>query len=293
MDMTKLRYFVEAAGCGGFTEAARRLYTSQPNISKQISALEAELGTRLFIRENRAVRLTAAGEYLYDKIKALPDELDRIFETTRALGREDRGQLTIGTLAGQVLNADIVNRFALFSRLYPDLQYTLERAGFAALREALLSFQYDMIITFAFDVSDEANFAVETISKQSNALFVSRSRPVPDMNDLSSTPFIAISPKESLGGYKQLLRFCEMRGFQPHIVRMADSLDSLLFYIETGVGVAVLDRNTRLETDSNIRVIPVQTNEAPNMVAAWLRSNTNQNIRKMVDCLKEQPAGSR
>lgn len=286
MDMTKLRYFVEAASCGSFTEAARRLYTSQPNISKQISSMETELDAKLFFRDGRSVRLTEAGKYLYDQVKDMPQALDRIFETTRAMGRVHEKELSIGLLSGQSLNTDIIDRFHEFGRRYPDLHFTLDRAGFTALRKALDSFRYDMIITLSFDVEESPELVVETLKKQVGALFVSRMSPVLDTEDLRNTPFIAISPQESYGGYQQLLRFGAQNGFEPNIVRLADSLDSLLFYVESGVGVAVLDRNTRLETDRNIRVIPVPDSEAANVIAVWRRDNSNPNIRKMVDCLK-------
>ena len=287
MDLITLRYFVSAAECGSFSEAARRQYTSQPNISKQISALESELGAKLFIRGNRNTHLTRAGEYLYEQICDMPGKLDQIFDTTRALSRGDTGALTVGLLAGQRLNADTVARFNKFTRMYPDLDYTLERAGFSSLREALGSFRYDILITFGFDVQDSPDLAVESIGKQSLAMFVSRRSPVANVTDLSTAPFIAISPRESYGGYDRLIQFCRRRGFEPNIVRLADSLDSLLFYVEAGVGVAVLDRNTRLEADRDIRVLPMEGPEDEDVVAVWLRSNPNPNISKMVNCLKQ------
>ena len=289
MDLTKLNYFVAAAETGSFTEAARREYTSQPNISKQMLALEAELDVKLFHRENRTIRLTKAGEYLFKEIKDLPGKLNQIFETTRALSRGDQGQLTIGLLAGQ-MNADFIERFNAFHTAHPDVSFMLERASFAALRKALDSFQYDMIISLSFDIAPSPDLVVEPIKKQVGALFVSRMNPMSesiDLQALSQAPFIAISPQESFGGYQQLLRFGDQNGFEPNIVRLADSLDSLLFYVEAGIGVAVLDRNTRLETDRNIRVIPVPDSEAADVVAVWRRDNTNPNIRKMVDFLKD------
>ena len=72
MDITKLQYFIAAAECGSFSETARRVYTSQPNISRQISSLEKDLGAKLFFRERNAVRLTRAGEYLYEQTKDMP-----------------------------------------------------------------------------------------------------------------------------------------------------------------------------------------------------------------------------
>ena len=286
MDITKLRYFVAAAECGSFSEAARRQYTSQPNISKQISALESELGAKLFIRDNRNTHLTRAGEYLYEQLSDLPGRLDQIFDTTRALSRGDTGAVTVGLLAGQRMNSDIIAGFRRFTNTYPDLDFTLERASFSSLREALESFRYDMMVTLSFDVQDSPDLAVESIGKQSLAMFVSRMSPIADVTDLATAPLIAISPKESYGGYDRLVQFCRRRGFEPNIVRLADSLDNLLFYVEAGVGAAVLDRNIRLEADSDIRVLPMEGPEDEDVVAVWLKSNPNPNIRKMVECLR-------
>ena len=61
MNLTKIRYFVEVARCGNFSEAARRLYTAQPNVSKQIAQMEQELDFPLFVRSRRSVTLTPAG----------------------------------------------------------------------------------------------------------------------------------------------------------------------------------------------------------------------------------------
>ena len=73
MNLTKIRYFIEVARCGNFSEAARRLYTAQPNVSKQIAQMEQELDFSLFVRSKRAVKLTPAGQLLYDRLKDLPD----------------------------------------------------------------------------------------------------------------------------------------------------------------------------------------------------------------------------
>lgn len=84
MNLTKIRYFVEVARCGNFSEAARRLYTAQPNVSKQIAQMEQELDFSLFVRSKRAVKLTPAGQLLYDRLKDLPDELEQLFDQAPA-----------------------------------------------------------------------------------------------------------------------------------------------------------------------------------------------------------------
>ena len=288
MDLTKLSYFTTAAECGSFTETARRLYTSQPNISKQISSLEAELEAKLFIRDRHTIRLTRAGEYFYSQLRDFPARMAQIMETTRALGRGDAGELRIGLLAGQRLGPEIIGRFTRFATAWPDVTFTMERAGFSELQASLSDFKYDLVITLSFDVQPDPSLRIEGILKnQQPAIFVSRMSPWANrLDDLSAVPFVVISPKESYGGYEQLLRSCRQKGFEPNIVRLADSLDSLLFYVETGVGIAILDRNTRLEIDQDIRVIPMEDADSPAMVAVWSVHNTNPNIRKLVDYLK-------
>ena len=289
MDVMKLKYFTTAAECGSFSETARRLYTSQPNISKQISSMEAELGTKLFLRDSRRIRLTRAGQYLYEQLRDFPALFDRVFDTTRALGRGDVGELTVGVLSGQRLDKRIIDRFRYFNRLYPELSYRLERTGFSELHESLKSMRFDMILTFSFDVEPSPDLVIQSIEDRQPALFASRFLPDEILHDLPHAPFVVISPKESYGGYQQLLNSCRSQGFEPNIVRLADSMDSLLFYVETGVGVAILDRSIRLETDQTIRVIPLEGADVPSLVAVWLADSANPNIQRLADCLCSDP----
>src|SRR5262245_31312172 len=81
MDLHKLRTFSVVAAEGNITRAARRLSTSQPAISKQLAELEDALGTPLFHRLPRGVRLTEAGQILRR-------HADRIFQEEGAAESE-------------------------------------------------------------------------------------------------------------------------------------------------------------------------------------------------------------
>lgn len=65
MELKQLEAFVGVADCKSFSLAAERLYLTQPTVSAHIASLEGELGTKLFDRTTRYLKLTAAGEQLY------------------------------------------------------------------------------------------------------------------------------------------------------------------------------------------------------------------------------------
>lgn len=65
MELKQLEFFMAASDCGSLSKAAARLYTTQPNVSKVIGALEKELGSPLFERTSKGLRLTPYGKSIY------------------------------------------------------------------------------------------------------------------------------------------------------------------------------------------------------------------------------------
>jgi DNA-binding transcriptional LysR family regulator len=134
MELRTLRAFLTVAKHRSFTHAAEELFLTQSAVSQQIRALEATLGTALFVRERNAVDLTEAGRTLLPRAH----EIVALADGTRALlaqPRPLRGRLRIvaATLASSYLYAGLYERFAL---AYPDV--VLE--AFSALgRDAVIA----------------------------------------------------------------------------------------------------------------------------------------------------------
>jgi LysR family nitrogen assimilation transcriptional regulator len=97
MNLRQLSYFLKIAELRSFTHAANALYVSQPALSKQMRQLEEELGTALFIRSDRGIKLTEAGELLRARSPAVLDEIARLRnDLQNSYNQDPSGSLAVG-----------------------------------------------------------------------------------------------------------------------------------------------------------------------------------------------------
>ena len=98
MNHTQLRSFHAAARLGGFTAAAKALHISQPTITTQIRALEAQYGVELFVRSGRNVVLTLVGEELFEITKRVVQLETEAKECLQAHGSHQAGHLRLAVV---------------------------------------------------------------------------------------------------------------------------------------------------------------------------------------------------
>lgn len=97
MDISNLQTFVSVAETGSFSMASEQLFVTQPAISKRISALEDELGTKLFDRIGRKVNLTETGQALLPRARSILLEVEDSRRAISNLSGHIGGKLSIGT----------------------------------------------------------------------------------------------------------------------------------------------------------------------------------------------------
>src|SRR5438094_900080 len=112
MELRQLRYFLAVAEEGNISRAAQKIFMTQPALSRQIRALEDEIGQCLLERQAHSIRLTPAGEALLRETRELLQHADQVLDRVRAAGRKVR--LRVGyapTFANGLLSA-AVEQFA-------------------------------------------------------------------------------------------------------------------------------------------------------------------------------------
>jgi len=123
--LTGLRGFDAAARLLSFTLAAEELALTQSSVSRQVAALERQLGKPLFVRRTRALELTPAGEQLYDTVRRALGEIDRT--AARVRGTEAVPRVTVATYAS-FASLWLVPRLPAFQRAHPGIDIRIDAA---------------------------------------------------------------------------------------------------------------------------------------------------------------------
>jgi DNA-binding transcriptional LysR family regulator len=124
MDLRQLRYFLEIARERSFTRAATRLFVSQPALSKQMSDLESELGTKLFVRHARSIELTEAGMLLKRRAEDILELADQVKTEFSDSSAGLTGNIRIGAGESRSIRY-LAEACAEFHRLHPQVRLHL------------------------------------------------------------------------------------------------------------------------------------------------------------------------
>lgn len=136
MEIKELRYFIAVAECGSISKAAEKLFTTQPNLSRQLMKLEEETGQKLLIRGNKKSELTEAGRLLYKRATEITELMDRTHSELRSDGDEVFGTVCIG--GGESYAVGLIAKAAKeVSDMFPGIKFDFFSGDTDAVTEKL------------------------------------------------------------------------------------------------------------------------------------------------------------
>ncbi len=243
MNFQQLRYVRETVRQGlNLTEAAKKLFTSQPGVSKQIRELENELGVEIFVRRGkRLVALTEPGRMVVKIIEDLLQQADNLKGAAREFQDQASGTLAIATTHTQA-RYSLPGVVRQFKRRYPKVHLTLKQGNPPQLAEMVLAGEADIAIaTEALDHYPKLlalpgfqwNHCVVVPAKHPLA----KSRRV-TLEEVARYPVITYDP--AFAGRTHIDEAFAARGLHPDIVLSAIDADVIKTYVELELGVGIV-----------------------------------------------------
>ena len=297
MELRHLRYFVAVAEERHFSRAAQRLHVSQPPLSQQIQALEAELDVPLFTRGRGGVRRTAAGDALLPLARGILDAVQHAITQTRQAGRGEAGRLRIG-FAGSMPFTDIMPRLLRdYRAAWPQVTLDLREQPSQAQIDDLLADRLDL--GFLRHTPSIADPRLDTLVVQREALLVAIHVDHPlaaqssvRLADLREQPFVLYSASLGSGLREQTLALCAQAGFTPRIAQEVHEMPTLIGLISAGLGVGIVAASMQRAQLPFVAYRPLRGVRArTEVLLAWRRDDAQPPLRNFI-ALARPPQGA-
>ena len=293
MNSMQFKCFLALTETLNYSRAAQRLYLTQPGLSHQITSLEQELRTRLFVRNQRQVQLTPAGALLAKEIGGIIAAGEDLFERVRMIGLGYTGTMTVGILEGQWLGEPAAKLIQGFMETYPNIDLRIAQGSFGELRTRLITGKLDVLLTLCFDVRDLDGITWVNYVEDRSVLAVSRRLPLANLRrinaeELSKETLLVISPEDSRVGSELFLTHVKQRGISTQNVRYAPNLSTMILWIEMGLGIGVANKLSVLGQNPAIRLIDELPLDNDPSCVAWRKDNLNPAVLLFRDFTEAQ-----
>mgnify|MGYP000019064544 FL=1 len=276
MTLIQLRHLIAIVDAGlNLTVAAERVHATQPGLSKQLRALEDELGFPVFLRNGkRLTGLTELGAEVAARARLIIDQARSIRAFAANTRAETQGELRLvctHTLARFVLPEALGE----LRRRYPRVRLAIETTDPARIVEALGSGDVDVALSSSAGLPPESGLAVPlfrwrrvALVPQGHAL---ASRSVLRLADIASYPLL-VYPSTVRPGSSLAEAFAD-QGLTPDYAVTASDAELIRTYVENGIGIGIVADLATRGLPPSVRAIPLELAVAPCTTFALLPAN--------------------
>ena len=250
---------------------------SQPPLSRQIAALEADLGVRLLERNSRHAALTHAGARFLEDARAVLGMFDQACRNARMADRGEMGELSIGFMmhAAYTVVPALARRFMA---AYPGVHVSLKEVVPSSLPGDLLAGRFDAGILF--DPGPVRGLSYRVIHRERLCLAVHPSHRLASAETVSAGDLdgeaMIVTPVEVAPTFRAVIEaYCRSGGFAP-VIRLEASLQqTIVSLVGEGLGIALVPWSMRLLSPAGVVLREVEGAPEIAQVVAWKVGNLN------------------
>ncbi|NUP23897.1 MAG: LysR family transcriptional regulator [Streptomyces sp.] len=292
-----LRYFVTVAEELHFTRAAERLYVSQPALSKQVRALERQLGAELFRRDPQGVTLTEAGVALLPHARRVLEAWSEGSAALEAARAAARGTLVVGMSTSPGRGGLLPAIRSRFTAAHPDTVLRLRQVGWADPTAGLADGDADVAFVW-LPLPDADRYAWTVLAEEPRLVALPdthplASRPEIDFKDLLDEPFLALPT--SAGPLRDYWLALEERGGRaPRVGAEVAGTEETYEALVAGLGVClVATGNAPLITLGGVVTRPVRGVAPSRYALAWRRADERRPlVRAYAEACRRSTGGA-
>jgi DNA-binding transcriptional LysR family regulator len=262
MELRHLKYFLAVAEELNFTRAAERLNISQPPLTQQIKALEAEMGVTLFDRSAYRIELTDAGRAFAAEAARILGEVRNAVQIAQRAASGAVGRVRVGFTESASFNPLVTSTFRSFRGAWPDVEISLEEHPstelVAGLREGRLDVGFvrpplrpEESVTF--DLLEEEELVVAIPNEHELA-----GRQHIQLAELATQTFILYPRAVRPGLADAIVSACEAAGFMPKVTQYAPQVSSTINLVAASLGISIVPRSMQGMQPHLVSYIPLR-----------------------------------
>lgn len=254
MKLRHLHTLITVADAGGFANAAGLLNLSQPAASRQIQALEAELGVQLFDRVGRNLQLTSEGIEIVRRSRRLLLDADSLIDHAEALRAGVKGTLRVGA-SPQHIETVLAPFVGRFRRRHTGIEVHFVEEGGGRISARLEHGDVQLVLTAINSglFSSRLLYPVYVLAVVARTNVLSR-RATIDVSELADTPLLMLQRSFASRGWFDAA--CHNADVSPPIVLESGAPATLMALARNGEGVAIVPSNVSIPAQG-VKAVPV------------------------------------
>jgi len=300
MTFEQLNCFLEVARDMNFTKAANRLFLSQSTLSRQIAALESDLGVRLLLRDTRSVELTEAGRVLQKEGAELLARKTAIEEKLWRMSEGQSGRINIVTISmqGRAMHGREVYQICQeFQEKHPDITLNLSVQTPGTAVQRLDEGDADVCVTLSYELDGmPRDMEVLSIGEEQFYLIV------PDGHRLAEKEHVSVADVEgehflfarTPAGSRPVIEAHEALGVEKRhrdAAEKQESLADVIAMVQAGLGVAILP-GFLLRRNDGYQLLTIEGAETRfQVVLLWKKESANPAMEPFKQTARELLAG--